>query len=53
MLLAFSDTEPTQGWDRVRHAAKALEASGLATVRLAAPFVPTVVGTDTYADELW
>ena len=27
--------------------------SGLATVVLAAPFIPTIVGTDTYTDQLW
>jgi hypothetical protein len=30
-----------------------VERSGLATTRLVAPFFRTVVGTDTYADELW
>jgi len=27
--------------------------SGLATVRLVAPFIPTIPGTDIYTDELW
>lgn len=31
----------------------AVEATGLATLRLAAPFIPTVFGTDTYVDRLW
>ena len=31
----------------------AVEATGLATLRLAAPFIPTVFGTDTYVDQLW
>jgi len=53
MLVAFSDAEPAAGWDRVRAAATAIDESGLATVRLAAPFVPTIVGTDTYTDQLW
>jgi hypothetical protein len=30
-----------------------IERDGLATVRLVAPFLRTVVGTDTYVDELW
>ena len=30
-----------------------VEADGLATTRLAAPFFRTVVGTDTYVDQLW
>jgi hypothetical protein len=33
-------------------ACAALEASGLGRVELAAPFVPTIPGTDTYVDEL-
>ena len=31
----------------------AIEAAGLATVHLVAPFLRTIVGTDTYADQLW
>jgi hypothetical protein len=31
----------------------AVEAQGLADVRLAAPFLRTKVGTDTYVDQLW
>jgi hypothetical protein len=31
----------------------AIESADLATVRLVAPFFRTVVGTDTYADQLW
>jgi hypothetical protein len=30
-----------------------IERDDLATVRLVAPFFRTVVGTDTYVDELW
>jgi hypothetical protein len=30
-----------------------VEASGIADVLLAAPFFKTVVGTDTYVDQLW
>jgi hypothetical protein len=32
---------------------KAVEDQGLATTRLVAPFFRTVVGTDTYVDQLW
>jgi hypothetical protein len=31
----------------------AVEAGGLADTRLVAPFFRTVVGTDTYVDQLW
>jgi len=31
----------------------AIEAAGLADVQLVAPWFATVVGTDTYVDQLW
>jgi hypothetical protein len=39
--------------DPVRGYTDAVTAGGLATIRLAAPFHRTIVGTDTYVDELW
>jgi hypothetical protein len=30
-----------------------VEASGLGRVVFAAPWIPTVVGTDRYTDQLW
>jgi len=51
--LLFCETDPADVWDRVRAYAAAIDASGIATVCFAAPFVPTVVGTDTYCDQLW
>lgn len=53
MQLFFGDEEPARHWDQVRSYAAALDASGMASVVLAAPFIPAVVGTDRYADELW
>jgi hypothetical protein len=53
LQLFFCDEEPSGSWDRFRAYADHLDASGLATVRLAAPFIPTDVGTDRYTDELW
>jgi hypothetical protein len=53
MQLFFCDSEPAAHWDRFRAYAASVDASGLATVTLAAPFVPTIPGTDTYADQLW
>jgi len=38
---------------RLRAYTDAIEAEGLAQVRLVAPFLRTVVGTDTYIDQLW
>jgi len=37
----------------VKAYAEALAAGGDGTVRWAAPFVPTVPGTDRYTDRLW
>jgi hypothetical protein len=53
LQLLFLSDDPRRAWDRVRDYADRIEDSGLATVRLAAPFVPTIPGTDTYTDELW
>ena len=38
---------------KVKAYTDAVEASGLATTLLVAPFYRTVVGTDRYVDELW
>jgi hypothetical protein len=53
MHLCFLDGDPRESWDRFVELGKALSGSGLAHAALAAPFIPTVVGTDTYVDELW
>jgi hypothetical protein len=37
----------------VRAYTQSIESDGLAATRLVAPFLRTVVGTDTYVDELW
>ncbi len=51
--LAFLNRSPTAVWDRFRAYASSIDAGGVGTVSFAAPFLPTVVGTDTYTDELW
>ena len=53
LQLMFLRAEPAGVWDRITAYAAAVDASGLATVRFVAPFVPTVPGTDTYTDQLW
>lgn len=53
MQLCFVEDDPARIWDRIHDYAGAIDATGLATVRLAAPFIPTIVGTDTYCDQLW
>jgi hypothetical protein len=39
--------------ERVRRYTDAIEAAGLADVQLVAPWFATVIGTDTYVDQLW
>jgi hypothetical protein len=39
--------------DRLRDYTDGITADGLAEVRLVAPFFRTVIGTDTYTDQLW
>ncbi len=53
MQLVFLDDAPESAWSRIQEYAALVDASGLATVRLAAPFKPTIPGTDTYTDQLW
>lgn len=53
MQLLFLTADPRDCWDRITEYAARIEESGLATVRLVAPFVPTIPGTDTYTDQLW
>ncbi len=49
----FLHGDPTEAVAKVRTYTEAVEAAGLATLRLAAPFFATVIGTDTYVDELF
>ena len=49
----FLDGDPAQSWHRFRAHAAALADVGAGDVVFAAPFVPTVVGTDIYTDQLW
>ena len=38
--------------DQFKGYAELVDGSGLATVQLVAPFIPTLPGTDTYSDDL-
>ena len=53
MQLAFLESDAAAAWGEVAAYAAAIDASGLGRVCFAGPFHKTVVGTDTYADELW
>ena len=49
----FVRGDVTKSLERMRTYTDAVAAAGLADVHLVAPFFRTVVGTDTYVDELW
>ncbi len=54
LQLLFCDQPAIAVWeDRIEKIRTAYTGSGAADVLWASPFRPTVVGTDTYADELW
>ncbi len=53
LQLCFLESEPVAAWDRFHAYAKDIDQSGAGSVTFAAPFLPTVVGTDTYTDQLW
>lgn len=51
LLFVRGDVRDSVG--RIRAYTEAVEADGIADVRLVAPFLRTKVGTDAYVDELW
>ena len=51
--LMFSDADPKASMDRLHAYADAVKAAGIAELSLCAPFRKTIVGTDTYTDQLW
>ena len=53
LQMFFIEEKPEGSWDRFHAYADAVNASGKAKVLFAAPFYRTVVGTDTYTDQLW
>ena len=52
MQLLFLAGDVEAAVDRVRAYTDTIEADGTANLLLAAPFLRTVVGTDTYVDQL-
>ncbi len=49
----FVSGEVRDGLDPFRRYTDAVAAKGLADTALVAPFFRTVVGTDTYVDQIW
>ena len=52
-LMCFTDIDPAECWDVFGRLNETVAASGTARVSYAAPFIPTITGTDTYTDQLW
>lgn len=54
LQIYFLEEDPKMNWKRLfEPQARALRESGLASITWAAPFIPTLPGTDRYTDELW
>jgi hypothetical protein len=53
LQLWFTDVHPLETWSRFVAFGERVQASGLGRVAFASPWLPTVVGTNTYTDELW
>ena len=52
-LLWFTEVDPREIWaDSFAGGGQDVAASGMGRVELAAPFIPTIPGTETYVDEL-
>ncbi|MBI2704498.1 MAG: hypothetical protein HYX32_04305 [Actinobacteria bacterium] len=52
LLLCFLDEDPRGCWQAIHDLAHQVQAGGRGQVVYAAPFIPTIVGTDTYTDQL-
>ncbi len=53
LQLVFIENNPIEVWERVRTYAKNIDAGGKGETTFVAPFFRTVVGTDTYVDQIW
>ena len=50
----FLQCDPRDAWaEHFANLSDAVDASGVATIGLVAPFIPVIPGTETYMDELW
>lgn len=53
LQLHFLDVDPLLAWNQFRQLGDDLAATGLGRVAFASPWLPTIVGTDAYTDQLW
>jgi hypothetical protein len=52
LLLCFLDEDPRVRWQSIHALADRIAVGGQGQVVYAAPFIPTIPGTDTYTDDL-
>jgi hypothetical protein len=52
LLMCFLDTDPRECWEVFTDLADTVRDSGKGEISYAAPFIPTIPGTDTYTDQL-
>jgi hypothetical protein len=54
LQMYFLDRDPAEVWsDEFARLEDHVAGSGKARLLWASPFIPTIPGTDTYADQLW
>jgi len=53
LLLAHLEADPRDDWDRFRAWGKEIDGSGVMRTIWCGPWIPTIIGTDTYTDQLW
>ena len=53
LLLAHLESDPRDGWAAWRDFATTMDGSGIMRTVWCGPWIPTIIGTDTYTDQLW
>jgi hypothetical protein len=53
LLLFHLERDPRDHWEAFRAFGREIDGSGVMRTIWCGPFVPTVIGTDTYTDQLW
>jgi hypothetical protein len=53
LQIHFVEGDPLEAWERYEAFGERMASSGAGDVVFAAPFIPTVIGTDRYIDQLW
>jgi len=53
LLLFHLEADPRTHWDAFRALGAEIDGSGIMRTIWCGPFIPTVIGTDTYTDQLW